>query len=237
MLIFISDWWADLSVQTFSRPDFLPLAEFFLLVRYFSNIKLLIIFKIVLKLIDGDFPRIDINFVFVELELFQFQSSNISASDSLRIDFIGCKFVILPELYSSGYQLSPELAWPRAESDRGFTAEFLLREAKELNIYIGPLAPLESPDHDNIMIIIIVFSLGCGFLEADGSHFFDTYLIVGPNGIVAKSAHLPLLLIGFVGVVSLFQIAYPSIQDSQVLGMCLRSICLRARSVLSCLRV
>lgn len=73
----------------------------------------------------------------------------------------GARLVVLPELYSSGYFLTRDI-WDAAEPPAGPTLRWLKHNARRLGIH-----------------------LGCGFLQAEGDDFFNTFVLCGPEGEIA----------------------------------------------------
>jgi N-carbamoylputrescine amidase len=70
----------------------------------------------------------------------------------------GAELVLLPEFLSTGYRLEPSI-WNRAEPANGETAKWLSSQARENSIW-----------------------LGTSFLEASGEDFFNTFILVNPEG-------------------------------------------------------
>ena len=70
----------------------------------------------------------------------------------------GTQLVLLPELMPSGYTLSARL-WESAEPANGPTAHWLCAMGKKYGIYIGT-----------------------SFVEADGEHFYNTFILANPDG-------------------------------------------------------
>jgi N-carbamoylputrescine amidase len=70
----------------------------------------------------------------------------------------GAKLVLLPELLPSGY-LATEEIWNYAETINGESVKWLLNTAKHHNIY-----------------------LGFTFLEAEGEHFYNSFVLSSPDG-------------------------------------------------------
>ncbi len=75
----------------------------------------------------------------------------------------GAKLVLLPELMPSGY-MATEAIWDYAETMAGPSVQWLQHTAKTQNIYLG-------------------FS----FLEADGEHFYNNFVLAAPDGELAGS--------------------------------------------------
>lgn len=73
----------------------------------------------------------------------------------------GAELVLLPELMPGGYVLT-EAIWDTAETMRGRSVAWLRGEAKRHAIYLG-------------------FS----FLEADGEHFYNSFVLATPEGEIA----------------------------------------------------
>jgi len=76
----------------------------------------------------------------------------------------GASLVVLPELFSCGY-VANRAIWDMAEAGEGGTARWLAATAARLGIY-----------------------LGAGVAETDGTDFFDTFLLAGPDGQIAGRA-------------------------------------------------
>lgn len=70
----------------------------------------------------------------------------------------GALLVLLPELMPSGY-MATEALWDYAETANGRSVDWLLSIAKRLGIYLG-------------------FS----YLEADGEHFYNSFVLADPDG-------------------------------------------------------
>jgi N-carbamoylputrescine amidase len=70
----------------------------------------------------------------------------------------GAQLVLLPELFSSGYFLDREL-WDAAEPRVGPTVRWLTETAARLGVW-----------------------LGTSYLEAEGEHFFNTFVLATPEG-------------------------------------------------------
>lgn len=70
----------------------------------------------------------------------------------------GAKLVLLPELMPTGYVWTTAI-WERAEQRNGLTVQWLKANSKKLGIW-----------------------LGTSFLEADGEHFFNTFILTTPDG-------------------------------------------------------
>jgi N-carbamoylputrescine amidase len=73
----------------------------------------------------------------------------------------GAQLVVLPELFSCGY-LPNRTVWDAAEPPNGSTARWLAATARRLGIY-----------------------LGAGSAEADGSDFFNVFILANPDGQIA----------------------------------------------------
>ncbi|MCL5999574.1 MAG: carbon-nitrogen hydrolase family protein [Chloroflexi bacterium] len=73
----------------------------------------------------------------------------------------GAQLVVLPELSASGYSMS-KAVWDGAETREGPTTRWLRETSGRLGIY-----------------------LGIGFVEADGTDFFNTYALGAPDGQIA----------------------------------------------------
>ncbi|HEU0293068.1 MAG TPA: carbon-nitrogen hydrolase family protein [Anaerolineales bacterium] len=73
----------------------------------------------------------------------------------------GAQIVLTPELMPCGYTLT-EAIWDYAEPFEGQTVAWLMRLAKQLNIF-----------------------LGTSFLEASGEDFYNTFALAAPNGSIA----------------------------------------------------
>lgn len=73
---------------------------------------------------------------------------------------LGASLVLFPEMMPSGYTLN-EAIWDTAEPFEGVTVKWLRALAARLGIYLGTT-----------------------FLEADGEHFFNTFVMAGPDGEV-----------------------------------------------------
>ena len=71
------------------------------------------------------------------------------------------QIICLPELAAPGYAMSP-LLWDFGETRQGLTVAWTSETARRLGVY-----------------------LGCGFLEADGEDFFNSYVVCRPDGKVA----------------------------------------------------
>ena len=75
----------------------------------------------------------------------------------------GARLALLPELMPGGYTLN-EAIWDTAESFDGPSTQWMRALSRRLRIY-----------------------LGTSFLEADGEHFYNTFVLTGENGeIVAR---------------------------------------------------
>lgn len=73
----------------------------------------------------------------------------------------GAELVLLPELAPGGYALSEEL-WSTAEPFDGCTTAWLRSQARRWGIY-----------------------LGTSFLEAEGEHFYNSFVLATPEGEIA----------------------------------------------------
>jgi len=74
---------------------------------------------------------------------------------------LGAKLILLPEFFSTGYSYTPDI-WYAAETIDGPTVRWLSEQAAELSVWIGTC-----------------------FLEADGPHFYNTFVLVDPRGALA----------------------------------------------------
>jgi N-carbamoylputrescine amidase len=72
----------------------------------------------------------------------------------------GASLIVLPELTPGGYLLT-EAIWDTAESANGRSVTWLQENAQRLGVY-----------------------LGMSYLEADGEHFYNTFVLTGPSGNV-----------------------------------------------------
>ena len=81
----------------------------------------------------------------------------------------GAELVLCPEFLATGY-LYDESLWTAGETLNGPTETWLVRLAKQHRLLIG-----------------------AGFLEARGDHFFNTFTLCGPDGVVGRvrKASLP----------------------------------------------
>jgi len=70
----------------------------------------------------------------------------------------GAQLVLLPEFLSPGYRLEKSI-WDRAEPPNGITAQWLVEQARKHSVWIGT-----------------------SFLEASGKDFYNTFLLVDPEG-------------------------------------------------------
>jgi len=70
----------------------------------------------------------------------------------------GAKLVLLPEFLPTGYIFTTAI-WDGAEPSNGLTVQWLKANSKRLGIW-----------------------LGTSFLEADGEHFFNTFVLATPEG-------------------------------------------------------
>ncbi len=70
----------------------------------------------------------------------------------------GAELVLLPEFYATGYMMTPAI-WDWAESSHGFTTQWLKQQARKHHIWIGT-----------------------SFLEAEGSCFFNTFILMDQLG-------------------------------------------------------
>ncbi len=73
----------------------------------------------------------------------------------------GAKLVLLPELMSGGYTLT-ETIWDTAEPFNGPTTQWMRSVSQRLGIFLGTT-----------------------FLEAEGEHFYDTFVLTDPDGQIA----------------------------------------------------
>lgn len=73
----------------------------------------------------------------------------------------GAELILLPELMPSGYMISKEI-WDMAESCNGTTVQWLRATSQEFGIWLGTT-----------------------FLEAEGMDFYNTFVLVGPDGTEA----------------------------------------------------
>ena len=73
----------------------------------------------------------------------------------------GAKLVLLPEFMPTGYIFTTAI-WDGAEPNNGLTVQWLKANSKRLGIW-----------------------LGTSFLEADGEHFFNTFVLATPDGVEA----------------------------------------------------
>ncbi|MBN1880951.1 MAG: carbon-nitrogen hydrolase family protein [Deltaproteobacteria bacterium] len=74
---------------------------------------------------------------------------------------LGARLILLPEFFSTGYSYTPDI-WYSAETIDGPTVRWLKQRSSDLSVWIG----------------------GC-FLEADGRHFYNTFVLTDPDGNVA----------------------------------------------------
>ncbi len=74
----------------------------------------------------------------------------------------GAQIIALPELAAPGYSMSP-LVWDFAETCRGKTVHWTSETARRFGVY-----------------------LGCGFIEAEGTEFYNSYILCQPDGKVAS---------------------------------------------------
>lgn len=72
----------------------------------------------------------------------------------------GAEVIILPEMAACGYTFSKDL-WEFAEPMSGRTARWLESTSRWLGVY-----------------------LGTGLVEAEGGHFYNSYLLAGPEGTI-----------------------------------------------------
>jgi N-carbamoylputrescine amidase len=80
----------------------------------------------------------------------------------------GAKLVLLPEMMPSGYTLN-EAIWETAEPFDGTSTKWMRGLSRRLQLY-----------------------LGTSFLEADGEHFYNTFVLSGPDGeVVARVRKCP----------------------------------------------
>jgi len=70
----------------------------------------------------------------------------------------GAQLILLPEFMPTGYTFSTAI-WDGAEPGNGLTVQWLKANSKQLGIW-----------------------LGTSFLEADGEHFFNTFVLATPDG-------------------------------------------------------
>jgi len=70
----------------------------------------------------------------------------------------GAKLVLLPEFMPTGFRMTKDI-WDSAEPREGLTVRWLKRTSKRLNIW-----------------------LGTSFLEAEGTDFFNTFILTTPDG-------------------------------------------------------
>ena len=70
----------------------------------------------------------------------------------------GAQFILFPEMTATGSYLYFD-TWDSAEPSQGKTAQWLCSTSRRLKVWIG-----------------------AGFLEADGSDFYDTFIIAAPSG-------------------------------------------------------
>lgn len=77
----------------------------------------------------------------------------------------GAQIVLTPELMPCGYTLTEEL-WKYAEPFEGRTIAWLKQLAKQLQIFVGTT-----------------------FLEAAGEHFYNTFALAAPDGLIAGKVH------------------------------------------------
>jgi len=73
----------------------------------------------------------------------------------------GAELVLLPELMSSGYMISKEM-WDMAEPCNGTTVQWLRTTSQAFGIWLGTT-----------------------FLEAEGTDFYNTFVLTGPDGVEA----------------------------------------------------
>ena len=71
---------------------------------------------------------------------------------------VGVQLLVFPELMPSGYTLNP-LIWEAGEPSHGTTVNWLCETAKTYGIYIGT-----------------------SFIEVEGCHFYNTFVLAGPDG-------------------------------------------------------
>jgi len=74
---------------------------------------------------------------------------------------MGARFILLPELMPAGYVFATSI-WDGAEPTQGPTLGWLEKTARTLETW-----------------------LGTSYLEADGQHFFNTFVLMSPDGKVA----------------------------------------------------
>lgn len=77
----------------------------------------------------------------------------------------GAQLVVLPELFSCGY-IPSRAVWDVAEGPDGPTARWLAATARRHGIY-----------------------LGAGAAESDGTDFYNTFILAGPDGRIAGRAY------------------------------------------------
>jgi len=77
----------------------------------------------------------------------------------------GARVVVLPELFSCGYQPSKHV-WAAAEPREGPTARWLMSLGRRLDIYVG-----------------------AGSVESDGADIFNVFVLANPRGEIAGRAY------------------------------------------------
>lgn len=90
-------------------------------------------------------------------------ATNLKHAEALVQEAVskGAQLVLLPELMPSGY-MTTEAIWDYAETMEGTSVQWLKNTAKAQNIYLG-------------------FS----FLEAEGEHFYNAFVLATPQGRLA----------------------------------------------------
>jgi len=71
---------------------------------------------------------------------------------------LGARLILLPEFFSTGYSYTPDI-WYAGETIDGPTVRWLKEQASDLTVWIGAT-----------------------FLEADGPHFYNTFVLIDPDG-------------------------------------------------------
>ena len=91
------------------------------------------------------------------------REDNLSRAGALaaRAAAEGAQLILFPELMSSGYSLSPQV-WRSVEPPHGPTARWLASTAARLGVYLGTT-----------------------FVELDGGHIYNTFVLTDPDGRVA----------------------------------------------------
>lgn len=74
---------------------------------------------------------------------------------------LGARLILLPEFFSTGYSYTPDI-WYAGEAIDGPTVRWLKEQASKRSVWIGTC-----------------------FLEADGQHFYNTFVLVDPVGEIA----------------------------------------------------